>query len=289
MEVLGIVVEPSLLRRWARWLAPERQPFFLTTREAAEFGLAPEPRCEVSPELRDTYELWNVPGDLAVVRLDEQAFHGLPRPVRAELVRAQLRHGRGAVAAVDDWADVLDARGLREQADGQHFVWWPGMVEPRREAVLRRVVTDGHLPCRRTSVPADVWRAAASVLPRARELSGTFADGSGANCFGTVMAAAGVPHATERWIQLDAFEGWLATACADGGRDDRPGTVLVWRGTDLSSRHAAVALGGGWALHKASQSWASPRQVLAIDDLVRTAPDGVTLHRYSLGRPDRAT
>jgi hypothetical protein len=152
VEVLGIVVEPSLLRRWARWLAPERQPFFLTTREAAEFGLAPEPRCEVSPELRDTYELWNVPGDLAVVRLDEQAFHGLPRPVRAELVRAQLRHGRGAVAAVDDWADVLDARGLREQADGQHFVWWSGMVEPLTAGQSAPRTGESRCECRRVAV-----------------------------------------------------------------------------------------------------------------------------------------
>ncbi|WP_127934442.1 hypothetical protein [Nonomuraea polychroma] len=284
MNVLGIDVESSLVQRWARWLAPACQPFFLTAGEVVELGLTPDrPQRALSAELRDTYEVWNLPKGSDVVWLDGPAFHALPRPVRAELVRAQLRHGRGAVPAISGWADVIDAQVLREQADGHHFVWWPALVEPRAEAVLERILLDdGHLPCRRTSVPVDVWRAAASTLPHARALSGTFANGSGANCFGTVMAAAGVQEAAETWMLQEPFEAWLAANCTEGGRDDLPGTVLVWRAGDRTGQHAAVTLGGGWGLHKPSQSWATPRQVLTVHDLIRTAPPGVTLHRYSL-------
>lgn len=285
--MLGIEVEPSLVRRWAAWLAPACQPFFLTAAEAAELGLTSErPAPDLSPELRDTYEVWNLAKDLETVWLDEDAFHAQPRDVRARLVRSQASHGRGAVPSVSDWADILDGQVLREQADGHRFVWWPTLVEPRLDDVLRRVVSEWQLPCQRRSVPEEVWRAASSVLPNARALSGTFAKGSRGSsfardsatfCFATVMAAAGVHDADD-----EPFEAWLAANCAAGGSDDLPGTVLVWRDADGNNTHAAVTLGGNWALHKPGQEWLSPHQVLTVGDLVRLAPPGVTLHRYSL-------
>jgi hypothetical protein len=287
VDVLGIDVDASLVRRWAGWLAPVCQPFFLTAAEVVGLGLKPDrPTPDLPAELRDTYEVWNLAEGLEVVWLDELEFHAQPSDVRARLVGAQVRHGRGAVPIIGDWADILDAQALSEQADGQRFVWWPTMVEPHLDTVLTRVVTDGQLPCRRTSVPEEIWRTAAPVLPRARELSGTFARGSrggsfvgedAAFCFAAVMAAAGVQGANDV-----SFEGWLAAHCMVGGSDDLPGTVLVWRNADGDLHHAAVTLGGGWALHKPGQEWLSPRQVLAVRDLNRLAPPGVTLHRYSL-------
>ena len=287
MDVLGIEVEASVARHWAGWLAPARQPFFLTAAEAAELGLAPEiPAHDLSPELRDTYEVWNLAKDLEVVWLDEDSFHAQPRDVRAELVRAQVRHGRGAVPTITDWADILDPQVLREQADGDRFVWWPTLVEPHLDAVLKRVVSEWQLPCQRMLVPEEIWRAASSILPRARTLSGTFARGSrgssfargsATSCFATVMAAAGVQGADEA-----PFEAWLAAHCTAEGRDDLPGTVLVWRDAHGNNTHAAVTLGGGWALHKPGQEWLSPHQVLTVRDLIRLAPPGVILHRYSL-------
>jgi hypothetical protein len=91
------------------------------------------------------------------------------------------------------------------------------------------------------------------------------------------MAAAGVQGADD-----EPFEAWLGANCAAGGSDDLPGTVLVWRDGDGNNHHAAVTLGGGWALHKPGQEWLSPRQVLTVRDVIRLAPPGVTLHRYSL-------
>jgi len=284
VDVLGIAVETSVVRRWARWLAPASQPFFLTAGEAVDLGLTPDRAGrDLSAELRDTYEVWNLPTGLEVVWLDEHMFHAQARNVRAALVRAQVRRGRGAVPAISDWADIVDAQVLREQADGHRFVWWPTLVQTCTDAILKRViVSDGHLPCQRKAVPVAIWRAAASTLPHARALSGTFANGSGANCFGTVMAASGVQSAAEAWMHQEPFEAWLADNSAVGGTDDLPGTVLVWRGADRASQHSAVTLGGGWGLHKPSQSWATPRQVLTMHDLIRTAPPGVTLDRYSL-------
>ncbi|MEU4294165.1 hypothetical protein AB0E63_38600 [Kribbella sp. NPDC026596] len=287
MDVLGIDVDATLVRRWVGWLAPTCQPFFLTAAEVVDLGLKPDhPTHDLQAELRDTYEVWNLAEGLEVVWLDEQEFHAQPSDVRARLVRAQVRHRRGAVPTISDWADILDAQVLHKQADGYRFVWWPTLVEPQFDAVLKRVVSDGQLPCQRTSVPAEIWHAAASKLPRARELSGTFASGSrggsftgddAAFCFATVMASAGAQGANDV-----PFEGWLAAHCLAGGNDDRPGTVLVWRHADGNLHHAAVTLGGGWALHKPGQEWLSPRQVLAVSDLNRLAPPGVTLHRHSL-------
>jgi hypothetical protein len=287
VDVLGIEVEPSLTQRWAGWLAPVRQPFFLTAAEAAELGLTPEVHAhDLSPELRDTYEVWNLAEGLEVVWLDEDSFHAELREVRAELVRAQVRHGRGAVPTITDWVDILDPQVLREQADGDRFVWWPTLVKPHLEAVLKRVLSEWQLPCRRMSVPEEIWRAASSILPRARTLAGTFARGSrgssfargsATSCFATVMAAVGVQDADDQ-----AFEAWLDARCTAEGRDDLPGTVLVWRDAHGNNTHAAVTLGGGWGLHKPSQEWLSPHQVLTVPDLIRLAPPGVTLHRYSL-------
>ena len=44
MDVLKISVAPDLPGRWRAWLAPERQPLFLTGPEAAELGLPTVPR-----------------------------------------------------------------------------------------------------------------------------------------------------------------------------------------------------------------------------------------------------
>lgn len=138
-------------------------------------------------------------------------------------------------------------------------------------------------------MPEEIWHAAAPVLPRARELSGTFATGSRGGSFvgespafffAAVMAAAGVQGANDV-----SFEAWLAAQCVAGGSDDLPGTVLVWRNAAGDPQHAAVTLGGGWALHKPGQEWYCPRQVLAVRDLNRLAPQGVTLDRYSLAEP----
>jgi hypothetical protein len=205
----------------------------------------------------------------------------LPQATRAALVRAQVDHGRAAVPTVRRWRGVLGAE-LKSQADGHRFVWWKSLLQaPYAAAVLPAVVSEDLNRSRHREVSS--WPS--SVLPRARALAGTWPDGSGANCFGTVMAAAGIEGAASTWMQREPFEAWLAENTTPGGKDDVPGTVFVWRSTsDHLVQHAAVTLGGGFVLHKPSQAWSSPRKVRTVAEVRRASRTaGSRLERRALG------
>ena len=60
LTVLGIDVSPGLLERWVDWLAPDEQPFFLTKKQAAEWGLPVDDDREPTAEQRDTYRTYDV-------------------------------------------------------------------------------------------------------------------------------------------------------------------------------------------------------------------------------------
>ena len=111
----------------------------------------------------------------------------------------------------------------------------------------------GGLATRHREVGATTWKACAGRVPRARQLAGTFAPGSGPNCFSTVLTAAGVPDADHDRDVLERFEAWLSVTCRRVARDEAPGTVLVWRGKDGLAAHAAITLGDGWAFEKPSR------------------------------------
>ena len=279
MIVLGINVDVELQHSWERWLAPEVQPFFVESLRSWPKGADAGP---LSPELRDTYKVWKLDRSLKVLWLDEGGFLGMSREKRALLVKYQVAHGRGAVPSVRGWLDALDETTLRAQADGHRFVWWPSLLAGKSGEILRRTVEADILPwssrytrsfdpsSRHQQVSASTWNRCAGLLPAARSLAGTFPSASGANCFGTVMAAAGVEGAADEWMLQEPFLEWLDSACRPGSRDDQPGTVLVWRDQSGLPVHAAVTIGGGWALEKASQAWSSPRAVLTVEDAIRT-------------------
>lgn len=259
MRVLGIDVSPDLLERWVGWFAPEVQPFLADDALAAAVGGREQ---ELTDEVRDTFCLYGPSEGLRHVWLDEQQLLDLPRVLRVRLVREQLAHERELVPSVRGWVDVVPR--VREQVDGHRFVWWPSLLAGHEQDVLTAYVEEGRRPSRHEEVPASVWSAATDVLPGARRLAGTFPPASGPNCFGAVMAAAGVGGAEDVWMLREPFEDWLATATRPGGRDDEPGTVLVWRSPDGLVQHAAVTLGSGWALHKPSQGWMSPTKALTV-------------------------
>ena len=275
LTVLAIDVSRGLLERWVDWLAPDEQPFFLTKKQAAEWGLPMDDDQEPTPEQRDTYRVYDVDRKAARISwLTEAAYSNLPKATRAALVRAQVSHGRAAVPTVRRWSGVLD---VRRQADGHRFVWWKSLLN-EAAVVLPRIVSEDLGPSRHAEVRT--WPA---ELPRARELAGTFPDGSGPNCFGTVMAACGVDGADGVWMQREPFERWLAEHTTTGGRDDAPGTVFVWRNAGQAVQHAAITLGDGWMLHKPSQSWMSPRKVRTVGEVKRsTRTAGWRLQRRSV-------
>ena len=281
MPVLDLEVSPDLLGRWATWLAPVWQPFFVEDSRHWPEGRAAAPG-GMTAELRDTYKVWRLREHGEVVWLDEESFLAMDRGRRARLVREQERRRRGAVPSVRRWADLLPEGLLRAQADGHRFVWWPSLLAASPTRSLERYVADEADATRHRAVCAATWRSCAAALPGARELAGTFADGSGPNCFGTVLGAAGVDGAADEWVQQEAFDHWL-THCAPGGTDDDVGTVLVWRDSAGRPVHAAVTIGHGFALEKAAQTWWTPRIVAPVDEVKRASrAPGQRLERHRI-------
>lgn len=279
-RILGIAVTDEVLARWAKWFAPDAQPFLVEG----------DGREEVSDELRDTFELYGLAGRGVSVRwLREAEYFAMTRIERSELVRDQVRLGRALVPTVASIGRLAGA-AVRGQADGRRFLWWPSLLTPwNRHRVLGRFVTGARLPSRHSEVPASVWRSAEPVLPAARRVAGTFPLRSGPNCFGTVMAAAGVPGADDVWMQREPFDAWLASAASAtlSRNGEAAGVVMVWRDANGEADHAAVTLGSGWALHKPSQGWMSPSTVLRTPELIRSVRvNGLRLRRYVLREPD---
>jgi len=284
--ILGIKIEANLVEAWATWLAPTEQPFFVDDASEWPEGHA-GPATGLSPELRDTFKVWRLRDRGELVWFNDQAFAALDRDRRRRLVRTQVDRGRGAVPLVRRWSNVLDVNALRAQVDGHRFVWWPSMVAQRPELVLAHFAAEEGDRARHRSVASTTWRACEVVLPRARELAGTFAIGSGPNCFGTVMAAAGVDGAAKEWMEQAPFDRWLEAACVAGGRDYDPGTVLVWRNSAGLPVHAAVTIGSGYALEKPAQTWWTPRIVATVTEVKRASrAAGQRLERHRIVDPE---
>lgn len=280
LTVLGIEVEPALLNAWRGWLAPDPQPFLVAS--PADWDCEDEGGV-VTRELEDTYRLWwGVEKPAVLLWISSEQFAALPRSTRAALVREQARRRRGATPSIRAWQDLLDGAELRGQADGHRFVWWPSLLIGEPERVLARVISDRRLPSRHAEVAEDTWRAAQPVLPGARRLGGTFPAGSNMNCFSTVIEAAGAPS-REVLDDVAPFDAWLAAACKRGGDPGQSGVVLLWRNRDGSPVHAAVTLGGGWALEKPSRDWHSPHAVLTVTEVMKMSRHpGERLERWTI-------
>jgi hypothetical protein len=233
VNVLGIDVGTDVLYQWCDWLMPTEQPFLVPRDVTDAAGLADD-RDRLSLEFRDSFRLYDT-GDRAVCWLTRAQSRCLPPEVRR------------------------DQRGAHR---------WPSPDRARDVARAVRFVEERRQRSRHADVDQATWENASRVLPAARDLAGIFPPGSGPNCLGTVMGAAGVAGAAETWMRREPFEEWLAAASRPGGRDDLAGTVLVWRDANRAVQHAAVTLGDGWALHKPSQGWMSPTKALTVHDAI---------------------
>ncbi len=249
MRVLGIEVDEGLIDRWRGWLMPQTQPFAVPRDFADRMGW-PDGRAELDFETLDAFELYGTRPDEAIVWLDRSAVRVLAAQVRRRQPTAHL---------------------------------WPSGDVARDRARTVRYVQARRRASHHEEVSESTWDAAASLLPGARRIAGTFSQRSGPNCFGAVMEAAGVAGAAEEWMQLESFDGWLHEHTVPGSADDEIGTVLVWRGFDGAPAHAGVTLGDGWMLHKPSQGWMSPTKVLTVQGGKYSArAPGLRLHRYRL-------
>lgn len=245
-QVLGIGVDELLIERWRGWFAPPVQPFrtdLLPPRVAAG---VPMHSVEPTPEWRDTFFMYGGTWSW----LSEAQFNELRSSHRRSLLAVRRRTVRPK--SMPAWPSELARSG-----DDLMFQWVASSVRPSR-----------HL-----DVPAAVWSAAKAVLPEAEQLAGTFpVSGSGANCFGTVMAAAGVPEGGSVQIGPERFQTWVderTESITGTEHDHEPGVVLVW--TEHGNlAHATVTIGGGWMLGKPSQSWSSPRLVWTVREAVNS-------------------
>jgi cell wall-associated NlpC family hydrolase len=281
VRALNIDVPEALVKRWIQWFSPAVQPFLADAVLADSIGVHAG-EVSLSDEVRDTYCLYGLPSGVQYVWLTEPQFMALPRRSRAALVRAQRTLDRELVPSVRSWVAVVGDRA-REQADGHRFVWWPSLLNGCEEQVLTDYIEEGRRASRHDQVPEEVWDSAARTLPDARRIAGSFATTSGPNCFGTVMAAAGVVDADKVWMQREPFERWRSEKTRPHGDDTAPGTVLVWRPPDGLVQHAAVTLGDGWVLHKPSQGWMSPNKVLTTHECKASSrASGRRLERYAI-------
>jgi hypothetical protein len=272
----------SALERWPEWFAPERQPFVIDELQAGDLASLPETETvDCSPEVRDAFWIY---GNRPRIWLTENEFNALDKGLRKRLIRGQVKVHQ-SIGLVNKAAPEVRDRA-RKQGDGHRFVWWPSLVQDAGLDPVITMVEATVRPSRHLEVPAQVWDRATDVLPKARELAGTFAERSGpegfaANCFGTVRAAYGVAGAAYEM----PFEDWLRLNARRGGRDEDPGTILVWHNEENVPVHAAVTLGEGWALNKPSQAWKSPRFVWTVREVIyHSRYKGWHLQRFTILR-----
>ena len=236
--------------------------------------LLPRSKVMLSSEERDTYAEWGI--DQAadqVLWLTRPEWEGLRLRQQRQLLRQQVRHGRSNIPLGRHFRD------LQPSLPAGRFLWSRPQLSPE---ILARIVAERQRPCQRDEVPETVWHRAQTQLPRVRELAGTFPNGSAGNCFGAVMAAAGQVGAEHQWMQREPFGQFLSERTQPGGNDQLPGTLMVWRSA-RGVEHAAVTLGEGWAFHKASQTWMTPRMVLPIEIIKRDyRAAGQRLERHRL-------
>lgn len=256
LSVLGILVTDQQVDRWVDFYAPGPQPFRTKDLDPHVVQVLAERSVEITDELRDTFFMY---GGGPWTWLSEREFNGLSPGVRALL-----------------------AGERRDRTRPKPTPAWPSdaMVVPK----MIRWVEAGSRPSLHALAEKHLRHASAGPLPRAAELAGTFPQGSGPNCFGTVMAATGLP-AENHWVQLDEFSHWLDHSTEPAtrlGSDIDAGRVLVWHQSGELA-HAAVTIGGGWVLHKPSQSWSSPVLVWTVEEVIRSWQlPGTQLSRHTL-------
>lgn len=259
VDVLGVPVDDTLVSTWRGWFAPPVQPFPIHLLRSDVAADVPGHQVEPTPEWIETFFMYGG----RWIWIDENAFLALAPGRRRSLLAARRKSTRPK-KIISVWPTELDAVG-----DQLMFDWISSSVRPSRHR----------------SVGMDIWHRAAGPLPAAQQLSGTFAgSGSGANCFGTVMAAAGEPVADTQ-VPPQRFRKWLdarSEPIKGSYCDAEPGVVFVWTEHGKLA-HATVTVGAGWMLTKPSQSWSSPRMIWSVQEAVASwRHPGTRLSRHRL-------
>lgn len=204
-KVLGIDVGEDLVDRWRAWFAPPIQPFRTDILQPQVVAALPIRQVEPTPEWTDTFFIYGG----TWTWLGEEEFEAFRPSLRRSLLAARRRSVRPKLMPV-----------------------WPSELARAGDDLMFRWIASGAVrPSRHERVAGAVWNHARAVLPQAERLAGTFAaSGSGANCFGTVLAAAGV-DVSDVQVGPDRFQAWLdehAEPVNGTASDDQPGVVFAW-------------------------------------------------------------
>ena len=242
LSVLGIPVCGDLIEKWKSFWCFPVQPFPVQDLPPKLLAQLPTSR-DITPsdEFRDTFYLYDA-NDWRYYAQEDLA--SLPGYLHNELLRIQKR----------SYPEEI-------------FPAWPD--DPFLVPKMIRWIERGVRPSLHRLAAQSLEAASQRRLPAVKSLAGTFAGSSGANCFQTVMLAAG-ENPSDPWVTQDVFAEFLtrrAEPISGSHADNTAGVIFTWTlNGDLA--HAAVTIGDGWCVVKPSQSWSSPRVVWTVPEVV---------------------
>jgi hypothetical protein len=295
MNILGCEVPISTLETWVRFFVFNLEPVFLT-REAQEFlpmavwsdlvdqmRLIPRRDFAATLEYRDAYLTYLIPKEAEFVALLEaQDFRAFPRDVQESLIQLQIQFGRGQIYDLEFVHGVLGEIQTALEPDifaerfVLHFDTWNAFSTEVRHRWIAAYVSLDHINCLSSLMPENTW---AELPEQVRALAGTFSSTSGANCFATVIAGL-TPDLLEStriaktWMLEHEFLEALETrGFHDAGKLElpvKPNSVITWLNSSRTNIHACLMLEFGLVLNKDAQSWFAPRQILKLEDLLKS-------------------
>jgi len=285
-SLLGCQVSEDQFASWEKLLVPEVAPYFYVadidlpadslilsrkTFSAAGFDLA----------FRDTYTTYAVSHDAGwVVLLTSAQFDALPLLTQQALLAAQCQHKRGQVYPWEQVEKFLSPFSVEIEPrcvtiSGSRYVvldtkiWALLTPDVRRQWLIDYIQSDTPTVCLSSEY------ASRCTNPIVRQLAGTFAATSGANCFSTTLACVTHDQATARtianfWLHQEPFfqglarRGYQLRTDLSVSTPDLSDAVLIWQDANGQAQHACYLAEHGFVLNKNSQAWYSPRQLLRL-------------------------
>jgi hypothetical protein len=295
MNILGCEVQVSTLETWSSFFVFTLEPIFLT--RANQHLLPNELRIELMEqkrlvmredfeatlEYRDAYLTYSVSIEARFVALlKPKEFRALPREIQVELMTLQRQLGRGQFfdlefvrTVLGEIPALLEPDIFMDQFVLRHDVW-NSFTPEIRHRWLAAYVSLERQNCLSSTMPENTWAELPEQICR---LAGIFSSSSGANCFATVIAGL-TPNLLEStqisnlWMLEHEFLAALATrGFHDAGtleRSVKPNSVIVWLHSSGKPIHACLVLEFGLVLNKDAQSWFAPRQLLRLEDVLKS-------------------
>jgi hypothetical protein len=255
-----------------------------------------------SLSFHDSYATYAVTLEaLWVTLLSSEEFGALPKELHLELRQLQAKLGRGQIYSFDDYKALLqpselelthshtfDYQGLL-RLELSYPLWHSFSFETQKHW-LATFVSEDRNDCLSGQLSKRQWRQINKRLPAIQHLLG-FSDKSGPNCFATVLAALldidVAKHISSLWLQSETF---LREIKKRGYQKSHfrvtehlpESSILIWH-NNTHVQHTCLYLGDGLVFNKDAQSWFAPRQILRLENVLKTwSEDKLDVQVYSL-------